>query len=130
MEDLLKKAVEATNAWGATVMRPDGDHRILLCVCMVNLPKDWAHITNALDETTANGRCFTSGGPVVVQNQPIAQPDDVVTHHNMYAIAVLPIFQNGKVSGTLEVIKDKPGSTFKEKEVAELQGISTRISKL
>ena len=127
VRDLLRQTVTSTNAWGAAVMLPDKSCGVLDCVTNVGLPEDWAHITNALNETTGNGRCYLSGKPVLIQGVPIGQPDGATTEHFMSAIVVVPLKQRNSIVGTLEVIKDKPGGTFTPKEVVILQNFADNL---
>lgn len=125
---LLSQAINQTNAWAAIIMLPDESRGVLDCVANVGLPKDWENITNALDQTTGNGRCYISGKTVLIEKGPIEQPDGSKTYHYMSAIAVIPIKHNRKVFATLEVVKDTKGSTFTLKEIKKLQTIAEKLS--
>jgi putative methionine-R-sulfoxide reductase with GAF domain len=126
--DLLGRAVKETGSWAAAIMTPNEKHGVLDCGPNVGFPEDWAHITNALDQTTGNGRCFLSGQPALIEGVPISQPDGGSTFHYMSAIVVVPIRDKGKVVGTLEVIKDTPKARFSKKEISLLEDIALNLS--
>jgi GAF domain-containing protein len=130
MKDLLKAAVDETHAWAGTIMVPNIEEDTLECIAGYNLPEGWENITNALNETTANGRCYLSGEPIVIQDQEIAQPRGATAHHKMYALTVLPIKSSIEVIGTLEVIKDEVGSVFDTQELDVLQAIAIQLGTL
>lgn len=129
MDELLRKAVITASAWGGAIMKPAKESPVLTCVLSYNMPADWDNITNALDGTTANGRCFMSGKPSIVQNQVISQPKGGITHHDMYAIAVFPIVKGNDVVGTLEIVKDAVGSKFDINEIKKLKEIAVELAK-
>jgi GAF domain-containing protein len=128
MEELLKQAVELTGAWGGTIMKPQGKKRVLKCILIYNLPRDWLNITNDFDNT-ANGRSYLSGKPVLVQNTVIAQPKGVTTYHEIHALAAVPINKDGRVVGVVEVIKDRPNSVFSREDVSHIQDIAETIAR-
>lgn len=125
--DLLTQAITSTESWAAAIMRPNEKQGVLDCGPYVGFPKDWEHITNALDETTGNGRCYLSGKSVLIEDVSIEQPTGGTTYHYMSAIAVVPIKQSKVVIGTLEVIKDKQGAHFTPEEVKALEAIAAQL---
>jgi hypothetical protein len=124
---LLQQAIDETRAWGAIIMRPNKKQGVLDCETYIGIPKDWEHITNALDETTGNGRCYLSGKPVLIEGVTIEQPTGGTTTHYMSAIAVVPIKKANRVAATLEVIKDKKSATFTPNEVKKLESIAFQL---
>lgn len=125
---LLRQAVTDTGSWAAAIMVPNPKQGVLDCGPYLNFPEDWKHITNDLNDTTVNGRSYLSGKPEYIDNITIDQPQGGTTHHYMSAIAVVPIKQNAKVIGTLEVIKDKEGAKFTQSEIRLLEKIANQLT--
>ena len=126
--DLLNEAVTSSGSWAAAIMRPSKSGGVLDCGPYVGFPKDWAHITNALDETTGNGRCFLGGKTVLIEDVPIEQPVGGTSYHYMSAIAVVPIKQGDSTIGTLEVIKDKAEAHFTPEQVSLLEAVAAQLA--
>ena len=126
--DLLRQAIDKTESWAAALMKPDKSRGVLDCMANVGFPDDWAHITNALDQTTGNGRCFLSAKPVLMEDVFIDQPDGGETYHFMSAVAVVPVKAGESTIGTLEVIKDTKKAHFLAAEIKLLEQIAAQLT--
>jgi hypothetical protein len=128
LQALLAEAVEQTGAWSAIIMVPSFEKEIFTILESVNLPPGWNNIYNSLDKNTYCGTCFLTKEIQVIQGQLLKQPAGATEFHTVSAITMVPI-AGDDVRAVLEVLSDKEGFRFTDKDVQVLTAAAKEIAK-
>lgn len=117
----LKVLCDDLHGFTASIMIPNYSKNVLESRYYHNLHKEWASLTNHLDESTDNGTAFTTGKPVIKNNLGLKTLRQSKHQHPIEAVIVVPIIRGKKSVATLVVLADDPTVQFSNSDVVSLQ---------
>jgi hypothetical protein len=116
------------SGWAAVVLIPKSSGEALYCAAHYQLPDDWAALDNRLDSGSMNATAYLSQEEQVDNDAKNTAPptNQAVSYHSITASAVVLV----PSIGTLEVLADRQGYRFGDKQLQAMRLTAAAISQL